>query len=89
MADHQRPAEPHIVCLRTGGGRLVGVEFDEALDLLVLHELQLLSAEEVGAERGFFTGVLEHDGQIIRLLDPEKLMGDEEAESLEKIPRTR
>ena len=33
MVDHQRPAEPHIVCVRMAGGRLVGVEFDEALNL--------------------------------------------------------
>ena len=33
LREHQRPDEPHIVCLRVDG-RLVGVELDEALDLL-------------------------------------------------------
>jgi purine-binding chemotaxis protein CheW len=87
IKDHQRPPEPHIVCLRIGG-RLVGVEFDEALDLLELHEIQSLSAHDVGAKSGFFAGVLEQDGQIIRLLDPEKLMASDEAERLQQVPHT-
>ncbi|MBC7817349.1 MAG: chemotaxis protein CheW, partial [Planctomycetaceae bacterium] len=33
LRDHVRPAEPHIVCLRIGS-RLVGLEVDEAIDLI-------------------------------------------------------
>ena len=86
IKDHQRPPEPPIVCLRIGD-RLVGVEFDEALDLLELHEVDSLTAEDVGAQSGFFAGVLEQDGQVIRLLDPEKMMAAEEADELQQVPR--
>lgn len=86
IKDHQRPPEPHIVCLRIGE-RLVGIEFDEALDLLELRDVETLSAEDVSAELGFFAGVIEQDGQVIRLLDPERLMATEEAEKLQPVPR--
>jgi purine-binding chemotaxis protein CheW len=87
IRDHQRPAEPHIVCLRIGN-RLVGLEFDEALDLIEIPDADSVSAEQVGAVKGFFAGVLEQGGQIIRLLDPEKMMAIEEAEKLKHVPRT-
>ena len=88
IKNHCRPPEPHIVCLRVGD-RLVGVEFDEALDLLELHQVESLSADDVGAFRGFFAGVSEEDGRIIRLLDPRRIMAAEEADKLEGLPRTR
>ena len=87
IKDHQRPAEPHIVCLRVDE-RLIGVEFDEALDLLELCGVESLSADDVGARSGFFAGVLEQDGQVIRLLDPEKLMAADETEKLRHVPRS-
>ena len=87
VKNHEQLPEPHIICLRVGD-RLVGVEFDEALDLIELsHCDDSLSAEDVGAETGFFAGVLEQNGQIIRLLNPEKMMVTEELETLESIPR--
>lgn len=72
-----RSDEANIVCMRVGGG-LVGVEFDEVLDLFDLGGAEVLPAAEIGARAGFFTGVVERDGRLIRLLDPEKLTSREE-----------
>ena len=76
---HQLPDEPTIVCMRVGKRR-VGVEFDEALDLMDLATANVLPSGEIGAREGFFTGVVERDGQLIRLLDPEKLTSQEETQ---------
>ncbi len=88
MRDHQRPDEPHIVCLRQHE-RLVGVEFDEALDLMELGMEEWLTADELGAEAGFLRGLVERDGLIIRLLDPAKLIANDEVSALQQLPRTR
>ncbi|HUG68136.1 MAG TPA: chemotaxis protein CheW [Pirellulaceae bacterium] len=72
LIGHERPLEPHIVCLKIED-RLIGVEFDEALDLMDLGPVELLSAAELGASAGFCSGVVERDGQVIRILDPHKL----------------
>ncbi len=87
LKGHQRPLEPHIVCLRVGE-RLIGVEFDEALDLIDLGAVESLTSAEFGAGGGFFSGVVERDGQIYRMLDPDKLIGQEETAALEQVPRT-
>ena len=76
LESHQLADESAIVCLRVGN-RLVGVEFDEALDLMDLAAAKSLPSAEIGARAGFFTAVVEHDGQLIRLLDPEKLSSTE------------
>jgi purine-binding chemotaxis protein CheW len=87
LREHPRAVEPHIVCLRVGD-RLIGVEFDEALDLLDIGPGEILPAERIGGQQGFFAGVVERDGQIIRLLSPEKLISEEESETLGQLPRT-
>ncbi|MDA1231555.1 MAG: chemotaxis protein CheW [Planctomycetota bacterium] len=84
---HQRPLEPHIVCLRIGD-RLVGVEFDEATDLIEIDPANLMSAADLGARDGFFSGVIDRDGETIRLLDPEKLLAEEDSEQLINLPQT-
>src|ERR1051325_7152124 len=76
VTTRQRPDDANIVCVRIGP-RLVGVEFDEAIDLFDLDKIEVLPADEIGAAEGFFTGVVEHDGRLIRLLDPEKLTSQE------------
>ena len=88
MRDHQRPDEPHIVCLRQHE-RLIGVEFDEALDLMELGMEDWLTAEELGAKSGFLRGLVERDGLIIRMLDPEKLIANDELSALQQLPKTR
>ncbi|MCY2989602.1 MAG: chemotaxis protein CheW [Planctomycetota bacterium] len=85
LKNHQRPLEPHIVCLRVHN-RLVGLEVDEALDLVDLRHGVSVSADEIGAQRGFFTGVVELDGNVFRLLDPDRLLADTEAVELDRVP---
>lgn len=86
LEDYARPDEPNIICLRVGD-RLVGVEFDEALDLIQMEDDESLAAEHLGADETFFTGVIDHGGQIVRVLDPEKLVSESEAQTLQKMPR--
>lgn len=87
LKTHKRPSEPHIVCLRIND-RLIGVEFDEALDLMDLEAVSSLSSADLGAGAGFFAGVVERDGKIYRMLDPEKLLAQDETAALEQVPRT-
>jgi purine-binding chemotaxis protein CheW len=87
LKDHQRQPEPHIICLRVGG-RLIGVEVDEALDLIEIDPGESAPASDFGARTGFFSGVIDQDGQMIRLLDPEKLLADGDAEQLNGLPQT-
>ena len=88
MRDYLRPDEPHIVCLKHNN-RLVGIEFDEALDLMELGTEDCLTADELGAETGFLRGLVERDGLIIRLLDPDKLIANDEVSALQQLPKTR
>lgn len=84
LKEHVRTDEPNIVCLRING-RLVGVEFDEAIDLIQIAGDESLTARDIGATEGFFTGVVDHDGEIIRLLNPERLISEAEAVTLNSV----
>ena len=84
---HVRPLEPHIVCMRWSG-RLVGLEVDEALDLMELPASARLAAGDLGAQGGFLSAVIEHQGQVIRVLDPAQLLAPSEAQSLQRLPQT-
>ncbi|HQX49271.1 MAG TPA: chemotaxis protein CheW [Planctomycetaceae bacterium] len=86
MVNHERPDEPHIVCLNRNG-RLIGVEFDEALDLMNLNMDECLTAGQLGAESGFMQGLVDRDGLVIRVLDPEKLIANEEMSALQDLPQ--
>jgi purine-binding chemotaxis protein CheW len=87
LKDHQSPLEPHIVCLRLGD-RLVGLQVDEALDLVDIGQTEKLTLEEMGARRGFFFGVVDLDGEVIRLLNTEHLLAEEEAMVVAKVSST-
>ncbi len=87
MKNHARMRDPHIVCLRWEG-RLVGVEVDEVLDLIEIHPHQTLPAQALNASGGFLAEVVEHRGEIIRILDPDRLVALHEAAKLEVLPRT-
>ena len=80
LATREQADEPVIVCLKIGQRR-VGALFDEVLDLMDLDQAKILPAGEIGARDGFFTGVVEHEGRFIRLLDPERLTSAEETEN--------
>ena len=87
LRDHVRPAEPHIVCLRVGS-RLVGLEVDEAIDLIEIGACTALPVEEWNAQSGFLSGLVEKDGQVIRILDAKRMIAPQEAVALEPLPRT-
>lgn len=87
LRNHVRLEEPHIVCLRVGS-RLVGLEVDEAVDLIEVAPSDAMPAEEVNAQCGFLSGLIERDGQVIRLLDVARMMSQQDAVALEPLPRT-
>lgn len=85
IAGHQRPLEPPIVCLRSAG-RVLGLEVDDAQDLIELDCSIHLAASEAGGTQGFFAGVAAWKGELIRLLDPDKLLAPEELSVAEALP---
>ena len=87
LVGHARPTEPHIVCLRAGE-RLVGLEVDEAVDLIEVPTADPLSLAPLGARRGFLAGLVERDGEVVRLLDAARMIDPAEADALEPLPRT-
>lgn len=81
VTDYVRPPEPNIVCLRVGG-RLIGVEVDEAIDLIDLPADSALSTNDFCRTQPFLKALVEYDGEVVRVLDPEKLVSTEEAHEL-------
>ncbi|MCL4206639.1 MAG: chemotaxis protein CheW [Pirellulaceae bacterium] len=73
---HKRPDEPPIVCVRVGG-RLVGVEVDETIDLMEIRLDPVLAADGSGSREGVLSGLVECDGQVIRILNLDKLIAEE------------
>lgn len=82
--NHEIVDEPNIICLRIDG-RVVGLEFDEVIDLISIQHARLLPADKIGAQGGFFSGVIDHEGVIIRILDPQKLISEEDAVDLDHV----
>ncbi|WP_437187579.1 chemotaxis protein CheW [Planctomicrobium sp. SH668] len=70
--------EPHLICLNIGG-RLLGLEVDEAIDLIEIPVENWLPASHVGANEKFLLAVTEYEGEIIRILAPDQLSFPEEA----------
>jgi purine-binding chemotaxis protein CheW len=79
--ERPRTAEPPIVCLSLQG-RLIGVEVDEALDVIDLSRGVEAAAADLGAGEGFFAGLVDLEGQSIRILNPQRLLAAEEASRL-------
>jgi purine-binding chemotaxis protein CheW len=73
---HERPDEPPIVCVRVGG-RLAGVEVDETIDLMEIRLDPALAADGIGSREGVLSGLVECDGQVIRILNLDKLIAEE------------
>ncbi|WP_437227079.1 chemotaxis protein CheW [Planctomicrobium sp. SH661] len=65
--------EPQLVCLRLRD-RLFGLEVDEAIDLIELPFQNRLSASELGASQRFLSSIVDHAGQVFRILDPTQLL---------------
>lgn len=88
LAEHSRPVEPHIVCLRVDG-RLVGLEVDEAIELFSLPAAGRLPVDSIGAGAGMLSQIVEHEGQIVRVLNPQRMVSAGESAALDQIPRVR
>jgi purine-binding chemotaxis protein CheW len=87
LAGHDASPDPNIICLRIND-QLVGILVDEALDLVDLRDTQQLSITEIGGQAGFCRSVVDYQGEIIRILDPELLLGSDEAATLNHLPQT-
>ena len=87
MKRDSRPYERHLVCLRVDG-RLIALEFDEALDLVDLGDAELLTLDVAGIRSSFFAGVVQRDSVVIRILDPAKLLASAESGELERVPQS-
>ena len=72
LKNHQPPAEPHIVCLRIDG-QLLGLQVDEALELVEVAKAVRLQLGEAATNEAFCSGISELDGEVIRMLDPMQL----------------
>lgn len=83
LGERRRPPEPPIVCL-SRAGKLWGLEVDEALDLVDWSRGVYANAGEVGVRESYLTGLVELNGQILRLLDPEKLLAVGEMDASSK-----
>lgn len=69
--------EPQLVCLRLNG-RLIGLEVDEAIDLVELPDHGRLPVPQLGGGRQFLSSIMDYQGEIVRLLDPTRLLMLEE-----------
>lgn len=69
----KRSLEPPIVCLRIQE-QWIGIEVDEALDLIELQPDRSHPTLEFPGNARFLSGFSECEGQIIGLLDPKKLL---------------
>jgi purine-binding chemotaxis protein CheW len=87
LKNHRRPDEPHIICVRVGD-RLIGLEVDEALDLIDLGQLPMVLPQEMGSSAGFFAGVVELEDKVVRILDPQRVLDRDETAELQQVPRT-
>ena len=73
--------EPHLLCLNIEG-RLIGLEIDEAMDLIELPGEEQVSIPKLGGTASFLSAVIDHQGEIVRILNPEKLLRNDEVSRL-------
>ena len=83
IRNHVRVSEPPIVCLRVET-HLVGLEVDEAVDLIDVPRT-LLAIEDVNIHGGFLSGFVEQEGQLIRILNVERMIAQQEADELKSL----
>jgi chemotaxis signal transduction protein len=59
---------------------VIGLEVDEAVDLVALPESTAFPSVDIGVAGGLVTGFVEHNGHLLRILDMERLLtgGDQE-----------
>jgi len=67
-----------LICLRNGE-KLIGLRVDEAVDLMELPLEGRIPVPDLGGESQFFSTVVDHLGDVIRILNPDKLLRADEA----------
>ncbi len=75
LRSRRTPLEPHIVCLRVDGHSL-GLQVDEALELIEIATNAGLSLAEIATPKPFCCGIYDLNGEVIRMLDPAQLLPD-------------
>ena len=55
------------------------------MDLIDLGDVELTAADAVGASTGFFAGVVELNGRVIRILNPTRLFTSGEVAQLDMV----
>lgn len=65
--------DPHLICLRVHG-RIIGMEVDEAIDLVDLPEEGRISVPELVGQTGLISAVIDHHGELIRILNPDHIL---------------
>ncbi|WP_437204454.1 chemotaxis protein CheW [Planctomicrobium sp. SH664] len=79
-----RTNDPHIVCLRWQN-QLLGLEVEEALDLIELPEHPDLTSATLGVADRFVSGVVDLEGEIIRVLNVRELSPGHDVAELAKV----
>lgn len=74
--------DPHLVCLRVHG-RIIGMEVDEAIDLVELPEEGRISVPELVGQTGFISAVIDYHGELIRILNPDYIAHRDELKNLD------
>jgi len=81
----QNDDEMQLICLQTGG-RVLAVEVEEAIDLVSLPQNGRLPVSQLGGTHPFLAALIDFQGEILRILDPAKLLLIEETLDLDAIP---
>jgi len=69
------------------GGMTVAYEVDKVVEILQLEDDQLYGVPEIAVNNDncFMKSVINHNGQLIVILDPEKIMTEQERAAVDKI----
>lgn len=69
------------------GGMLVAYEVDRVLEIIQMKDEQILSVPEIAVnnKNDFMKNVINYNGQLVIILDPEKLLTEQERAAAEKV----
>lgn len=73
--------------IASSNSKLVAYEVDKVVGIMPLEEEQLLAVPEiaVGNENSFMKNVINHNDQLIIILDPDKILTEQEKVAVEKV----
>lgn len=75
------PEDPKIIAFSLGG-RLIGLVVDDVADLIDLPETGRAPATDLYLRPGAVSALVEHEGRLYRLIDPERLLAREEVAAI-------